>query len=191
MPRIEPLSPPYSPEQERRIAAPTTRPGTRPPPLAIFRTFARHPALQDAINSLGRFYLVPEPGTSTALSPRDREIVIARVCARCGCEYEWGAHVASFARAVGFSPEQVASTAQGGAADPVWPERDRLLLRLVDELYDGATVSDELWQALAAAWTEAQLIELLILAGWYHAICYFANGVRLEREPWAPRFPHG
>jgi len=191
MPRIEPLSPPYTPEEERRIAAPTTLPGAAPPPLAIFRTVARHPALQDAIKSLGRFYLVPEPGTSTTLSPREREIVIDRVCARCGCEYLWGVHVASFAGAVGFSPEQVAATAQGSAADPVWPERDRLLLRLVDELHDRAAVGDDLWRSLAAEWSETQLIELLILAGWYHASCYFANGVRLDCEPWAPRFPHG
>ncbi|HEV7760231.1 MAG TPA: hypothetical protein VGO78_14620 [Acidimicrobiales bacterium] len=27
---------------------------------------------------------------------RDREIVIDRTCARCGCQYEWGVHVAFF-----------------------------------------------------------------------------------------------
>jgi 4-carboxymuconolactone decarboxylase len=100
-------------------------------------------------------------------------------------------HIASFARAVGLWPEQVASTVRGGAEDPVWSQRDRLVVRLVDELHDGAAVADERWRALAGAWTQTQLLELLILAGWYHAICYVASGARMEGEPWAPHLPHG
>src|SRR5262249_44445737 len=126
MPRIEPLSPPYTPEQEARIRPYSTR-NAAVPPLAIFRTFARHPALQDAIKPLGRFNLVPDPGKSATLDERDREIVIDRVCARCGCEYEWGVHVATFARRVGLTDEQIAATARGTADDVAWPARDRLL----------------------------------------------------------------
>ena len=188
MPRIEPLLPPYTPEQEARIGA-HMRKGATVPPLAIFRTFARHPALQEALQSLGRFHLADDPGKSASLPPRDREIVIDRVCARCGCEYEWGVHVASFAKKVGLSPAQVTATVRGDADDPAWSERDRLLIRLVDDLHDGASVSDGLWQALTAQWSEMQLLELLILAGWYHAVSYLANGVQMELEPWAPRFP--
>jgi hypothetical protein len=32
-----------------------------------------------------------------SLSMRQREIVINRVTALCGCEYEWGVHIAFFA----------------------------------------------------------------------------------------------
>jgi 4-carboxymuconolactone decarboxylase len=188
MPRIEPLSPPYTPEQEARVGALMPK-GATVPPLAIFRTFARHPALQDAITSLGRFNLVPDAEKGASLAPRDREIVIDRVCARCGCEYQWGVHVASFAREVGLTAAQVIATARGGIDDPAWSERDRLLIRLVDELHDSARISDGLWPALAAQWSEEQLMELLVLAGWYHAAAYLANGVGLELEPWAARFP--
>lgn len=188
MQRIAPISPPYTPEQEARIGSFMSK-GAKVAPLAIFRTFARHPALQDAMKSLGRFYLAADAGASATLAARDREIVIDRVCARCGCEYEWGVHVASFAKKVGLTPAQVAATVRGDADDPAWSERDRLLIRLVDELHDGAAVSDPLWQALAAHWSETELLEVLILAGWYHAISYLANGVGIELESWAPRFP--
>ena len=189
MPRIEPLSPPYTPEQEARIGAYMRR-DAKVPPLAIFRTYARHPALQDAIKPLGRFHLIPEPGRSLSITLRAREIVIDRVCARCRCEYEWGVHVASFAREAGLTPEQVRATASGDANDPAWSEEhDRLLIRLVDELHDTAAVSDALWRELAMRWSETQLLELLTLAGWYHAVSYLINGVCMELEPWAPRFP--
>jgi 4-carboxymuconolactone decarboxylase len=50
-------------------------------------------------------------------------------------------------------------------------------------------VSDGHWTGLAAHWNDAQLVELLLLVGWYHAISYVANGARVEAEPWAARFP--
>jgi len=188
MPRIELLSPPYTPEQEARITPYSTR-GSAVSPLAIFRAFASHPALQDATKSLGRFHLVPEPPRSATLSQRDREIVIDRVCARCDCEYEWGVHVTTFAYRVGLTPAQVTATVRGGSDDPAWPPRDQLLIRLVDELHDTAALSDDLWRALAAEWQQAQILELLILTGWYHSVAYLVNGVRLDPEPWAARFP--
>ncbi|MGH2404354.1 MAG: hypothetical protein ACRDGN_07795 [bacterium] len=33
----------------------------------------------------------------------EREIVIQRVCARCGCDYEWGVHASIFATRAGLS----------------------------------------------------------------------------------------
>jgi len=188
MSRIEPVSPPYTPEQEARIG--TFKVGeTMVPPLAIFRTFASHPELQDAMKSLGRFYLRSGAGGAASITLRDREVVIDRVCARCGCEYEWGVHIAFFGEQVELTAPQVTATVRGDASDPAWPERDRLLIRLVDELHDDASISESLWLALAAVWSRAQLLELLILAGWYHAIAYLANGIKLDFEPWAPTFP--
>ena len=81
------------------------------------------------------------------------------------------------------------ATVRGGSDDPAWPPRDQLLIRLVDELHDTAALSDDLWRALAAEWQQAQILELLILAGWYHSVAYLVNGVRLDPEPWAARFP--
>jgi len=113
------------------------------------------------------------------------------VCARCGCEYEWGVHAAAFGVRAGLSPAQLDATVTAGPDSPLWPPRDALLVRLVDELHDTATVTDELWQALAGTFTEAQLLEALLIAGWYHAIAYVANGARVAGEEWASHFPEG
>jgi len=49
-------------------------------------------------------------------------------------------------------------------------------------------VSEALWAQLAALWSPPQLIELLMLAGWYHAISYVCNATRVPLEPWGARW---
>ena len=137
------------------------------------------------MTSLGRFVL----GRDLSLELHDRELLIDRVCARCGCEYEWAVHAISYGARAGLSPEQLTATVTGGADTSVWSARDALLIRLVDELHDTASVSDDLWSELERHWTEPQLLELLLTAGWYHAIAFIANGAHVEHEDWAPRFP--
>lgn len=75
------------------------------------------------------------------------------------------------------------------AEDAIWSGRDALLIRLVDELHDQSTVSDGLWAELAREWNVQQLLELLVLVGWYHTIAFVANAVRVQPEDWAARFP--
>ena len=126
-----------------------------------------------------------------SIDPREREIVIHRATARAGAEYEWGVHAVAFGRPLGLTDEQVVATATGRADDPAWSDRDRLLVRLVDELHDTATVSDDLWAALAREWEPPQLLELVVLAGWYRVISQVINAARIELEPWGERFPAG
>jgi alkylhydroperoxidase family enzyme len=114
--------------------------------------------------------------------------VIDRVCARCGAEYEWGVHVAAFGETAGFTPEQNKAIAHLDADNEPLTPRDRLLVQMVDELHDSATVGDALWPQLAATWSAPQLIELLMLAGWYHAISYVCNATRVPLESWGARW---
>jgi alkylhydroperoxidase family enzyme len=185
-PRIVPLDPPYDPEIAESLIK-WMPPGSRMEPLKLFRTLVRSPEISSRLRALGAGIL----GPGSLIAPRDREILIDRTAALCGCEYEWGVHAAAFGEAVGLAPEALRATAAGDAGDPAWSERDALLVRLADELHHTAHVSDELWSALAAHWDVPQLIELLIIPGAYHVIAYVANGARVAREDWAARFPEG
>ena len=182
--RIAPVEPPFASEvaDELRRWMPPNSPVE---PLRLFRTLARNVPLAGAMHPLGSFFL----SRRFALGKREREIVIDRVCARCGCEYEWGVHAAVFGAAAGLDEAALRATVRGTPSDPAWSETDRLLVRLVDELHDTARVSDDLWRALAAHWPAETLLELLALVGWYHVIAFVANGARVESEPWAQRFP--
>jgi len=180
-PRIVPLVPPHPPEVEHRLAA-MMPPGA--PPIGLFRTFVRNLPMTDAMADWGAYEL----SRRLSLPMREREILIDRTCARCGAEYEWGRHVLFFADRVGFSPEQVASLTHGAADDPCWTSRERTLIRAADALHDTADIDDGLWEELAGELTDEQILDLLLLCGWYHAISYVARAARVDLEPGAPRF---
>ncbi|WP_067831791.1 carboxymuconolactone decarboxylase family protein [Actinomadura kijaniata] len=182
MPRITPLEPPHPTDVEERLARMTPA-GTAP--IALFRTLVRNLPMAGAMSGWGRYEL----GRDLTLSLREREIVIDRTCARCGCEYEWGVHVLVFADRAGLTAPQISSLTHGGPDDGCWTdERERLLIRAVDALHDTSDVDDALWARLAAAFTEPELLDLLMLCGWYHAISFTATAARVPLEPGAPRF---
>jgi alkylhydroperoxidase family enzyme len=187
-PRVSHLAPPYAPEtQDVLDTMMPTREGIEP--LRLFRTFARDLPLSRAITGIGRFMLSGRDRGGAAFDLRTRELVIDRVTARCHCEYEWGVHVTAYAAKAGFDDEQIHSIVYGRAEDPCWTSRDGAVIAMVDVLHDTSTLGDAEYAALREHFDELQIGELLILTGWYHAISYFANGLRTEREPWAARFP--
>jgi alkylhydroperoxidase family enzyme len=177
-PRVAPLEPPYPPEVQALFAQ-VTPPGR--PPLNLFRTVARDRRLLQRLFAGGLL-------DRGRLGLAEREIVILRTCARCGSEYEWGVHVRIFAAKARLTAAQVAATARGGADDPAFAADQALLVRLVDALHDTATLSDELWDALSARWTPEQLLECVMLAGFYTKVAFLTNTFRIAAEPDAPRF---
>jgi alkylhydroperoxidase family enzyme len=155
------------------------------PPIALFRTFGKNPSMTAAMREWGGYCL----GRRLSVDMRTRELVIDRVTARCGCEYEFGVHAAFFADRVGLSRDQLRSLVFGDAGDPCWTEpRERAVIRLVDELHDTSTVAQPLWDELAALFAEGELLDLLMLAGWYHAISFVARAAQVPLESGAPTF---
>ena len=155
-------------------------------PIALFRTLAKNHELSRSMHQGQGSYLLSRRFT---VGMRIREIVIDRVCARCGCEYEFGVHAAYFADRVGLTSDQLRSLVWGGAGDECWTEpRESAAIRFVDALHDTNDVGDQQWHDLGTYFTEKQLLDLLVLAGWYHAISFVARAARVPLEDWAPTF---
>ena len=144
----------------------------------------RNLPMAEAMGGWGKYEL----SRRLSLSMRQRELVIDRVTARCGCEYEWGVHLAFFGDRVGLTADQRRLITHGSPDDPCWTSQEAALLRAVDELHDSADISDATWSALGATLSAEQTLDLLMLAGWYHAISYVANAARLSLEDGVPRF---
>jgi len=182
MSRISPVEPPYEGEVAERLGA-MMPPGV--PPIHLFRMFVKNLPMAEAMGTWGSYEL----SKRLSLSMRDREIVIDRTCARCGCEYEWGVHVTFLADRVGLTAEQITSLTHGASTDACWSShRDRVLIEACDALHETSHIDDALWERLSGELAEAELLDLLMLCGWYHAISFAANGAALPLEDGAPRF---
>jgi alkylhydroperoxidase family enzyme len=152
------------------------------PPLTLFTTMARDRRLFSKFFNAGLL-------DRGHLTIRQREIVIDRVTACCGAEYEWGVHVTAFAAKAGLTEKQIISLARGGPDDECWSEADRVLIALCDELHRECAIGDELWALLTAHYADEAILELLMLAGSYRMVSYLVNGLRLPLEAGARRFP--
>ena len=178
MSRIAPLEPPYPldiREQFDRIMRGA-------PPLTLFRVMAGHARAWDKFRAGGLLDRGP-------LSLRQREIVIDRTCALTGCEYEWGVHVATFAGPARLTEEEVRATAHAAADAPCWTVAERALIVAIDALHYRATLSDQEFDSLSAHYDNDQILEIILLCGFYHTVSYLANGLALPLEERAARFP--
>jgi len=151
-------------------------------PLNIFGVLGRHPKLLKRFNLLGGFLLnkglVPE---------REREIVILRIGWNARARYEFGQHTLIGRRCGLTDAEIVALTLP--ATDHDWSDDDRALIALADELADDDCVGDGTWQRLANRWDDAELVELLVLAGFYRMVSGFLNSAGVQLDDGVPGFP--
>ena len=182
-PRIVPVEPPYDPATEQMLRK-WMPPDTGIEPLRLFRTLAVHETLFSRMLPLGAGIL-----GHGLIEPRLRELMILRTCARCRAEYEWGVHATFFGESVGLTPAEIEATVCADAADPLWSAPERAAIRLADELFETAAVSDAAYAELKLHFTRPQILELVITAGWYHTISFVINAAGVQLEPWAARFP--
>lgn len=178
MARIEPLAEPY-PEPFARAMEALMR-GARP--LTLFTTLAKHE------RAWGKF----TAGSMLDRGPlglRERELVIDRTTARCGCEYEYGVHIHGFAEKAGIDAAQQRALVHGLADDPVWDEREAALIASVDALLDTKRLTDAQWAALSAHFLEAEVLEIVQLTAFYHGVSLICGALDLPLEEGAARFP--
>jgi len=176
--RISPVKPPFSADTQAvfdRIMPPGA------PPLALFATLAHDARLFERL----RGGSLLDKGHLTL---RQREVVIDRVTALSGSEYEWGAHVAFFGKRAGLDAAMLDSLANGSADDPCWSFEDGLLIRACDQLHAESDIDDALWSAMSRQFGEMALIEILMLAGFYRTVSYLTNALRLPLESYGTRF---
>lgn len=177
---------------ERPRIAPVTDPGeeaaallARSPgdgrPLNIFATLAHAPKMLESVQRMGGFLL-----SGKGIPPREREIVILRVGWRAGSVYEFGQHTV-IGRAAGLSDAEIARLTDDGLDG--WSDDDRLLVALADDLHADDRVADVTWTGLAQRWNETELVELLVLAGFYRLISGFLNSAGVELDPGVPGWP--
>ena len=176
--RIAPASPPLQPDMQEPIDA--IMRGA--PPLVLFMTLARDRRLFFKFFNSGLL----DRGNLTI---RQREIVIDRVTASCGAEYEWGVHVSVFAEKAGLTESADRLAGQRWTRRRLLGRRgsgpDPAVRRPPAVLHSRRRART----LLAAHHSDEAILELLMLAGTYRIVSYLVNGLRLPLEPGARRFP--
>lgn len=151
-------------------------------PLNIFAVLARHPKLLKRFNLLGGFLL-----NKGLLPARERELVILRIGWNAEAEYEFGQHTI-IGRQVGVTDEEISALTRTPASHP-WSTGDAALIAMSDELSDDDCVSDATWELLATRWSEAELVELLVVAGFYRLVSGFLNSAGVQLDEGVAGFP--
>jgi len=151
-------------------------------PLNVTKTIARHPGLIKQWSALGRFL-----ASGGLLPARERELVILRMGWRAKSIYEFGQHTI-FALQAGLSDAEIRSVTQSPESGP-WTADERTLFAMVDELVDDDCVTDETWERLSRRWGPAELVELVLLAGFYRMVSDVLNSLGVQREDGVPGWP--
>lgn len=180
--RVAPLPRPWSDADAAAIGR-WGHPAATYPPLLLTRVLQRHPALADRVRQLGEGLYV-----DGQLDGRARTIVILRTCAAIGSAYEWGGQAAFWGPLTGVAPEEADALATG---DGDWSALDGALIDAVDELEASGTLDEASWRALREHLTDEQVIEVVVVHGWYRLIATMCNALDLGLEDWMRPWPAG
>lgn len=182
--RINPMQAPYTAEALDLLKK-WTPPNCVGEPPAIFKVLFRFPDVWDRMKPLVAFVLA-----HSSLPPVEKELIILRICARCGSEYEWGMHAAGLAQKLGLSDAALRSSySPTPSPDGSLSDKQRLLMAIVDELFDAKTISGALWEQTKLVWSEKQLLEIIVSVGCYQMVAMLVNSLDLPNEQWARSFP--
>ena len=178
MPRIDPVTAPYSEALQQRFAR-LVPPGMTPP--AIFRTVARNESLfLHLVDSglLGRTGLLDR----RVLSPRLRELLILRTCVAARNDYEWHLHVDTISARMGLSEAQIADTRSAIPDAALWPDAERAAMALVDAMVQRLDVDDALYARVREHHDEPTLIEMTHLIGLYTGVAMLVALARPQSD---------
>lgn len=179
--RISPATAPFTPKIQ---AALDTLMPAGIPPLTLFTVLANDTRLFDRFMGGGLL-------DKGHLSLRQREILIHRVTAQNGSEYEWGVHAAFFADKVSLTEDQLYSIVHGTSADECWAEEaEALLLDTCDTLHAHSTLSQSSWDALSVHYTDMAILEILMVCGAYRTVSYLTNAINIPQEGFGRQFPN-
>ncbi len=180
-PRIEPIVLDDVTDDELRttLAGALTLDGR---PLNIFGVLGHHPKLLKRFNLLGGFLL-----NKGLIPERERELVILRVGWNAQAVYEFGQHTV-IGKRCGLTDDEIAALTKS-PHDHDWSAEDLALIALADDLATADCISDGTWLALSDQWSDAELVELLIVAGFYRLVSGFLNSAGVQLDDGVPGFP--
>jgi alkylhydroperoxidase family enzyme len=171
-PRVAPLAPSEWTAAHKDLVAKFARDGRVDNGLA---TLLRLPEIAEGVMP----YTIYLADTSS-LPPRHRMLLILRTAWICGSRPLWAAYAAR-ARAEGLSPAEIRRIAEGPGTTG-WDDVEATLLRLADELYRNASVTDATWQALSKGYDLFHMMDAVETVNHFTALAMLYNSFGVQPD---------
>jgi alkylhydroperoxidase family enzyme len=174
-PRLPPLTDAELDAEQEEIIAPFRKVGAD---FGVSRAFLRHPVALKAFRVwAGYVMMTPNP-----LQEREREIMALRTAWGIRCGYVWSRHM-SYAAKAGLMDEEVAALKRP-VTEHDWSEADAALIDAADALVADFFVPDDVWERLAAHFTDRQCMDAIFVVGHFVMMGMFLNtaGVPIDAD---------
>lgn len=179
-----PLLPPE--EAQKRFAESRIADAVKDPELA--RSMSRLNVLRALLNNpditVAQSGLAGALMGSKTLNHRIRELVILRTGWRTKSEYEFVQHVA-IARRLKMTEEEILGV-RNPSACKAYSDADRAVIAMADELHEKAEVTPATWAALTRTFSSAELVELIMVAGFWRMMAGFLKTAEIPLDPLDP-----
>jgi alkylhydroperoxidase family enzyme len=154
-------------------------------PVNLYKALANHPAFVGAWTEFAQS-MRADTKTPRAL----RELMILRSGQVQESEYEWAQHL-RMARKAGVREAQIEQLA-GWRTSGEFDAKERAALALLEGVTAGK-VDDPAWQAAAGVFSREEMVELVMVAGFYSMVARVLDALRVELDDdirdYAPRLP--
>ena len=125
--------------------------------------------------------------TKATTSRRLRELMILRGARISGTAYEWAHHV-PMALAAGIDQAEIDALFEGQNAD-TFSAAEKAALRLAEEMTAGPAASPDCMEALKQFYSDAEIVELTLTAGFYVCVGRVLKSLQVPLEdkfeaPW-------
>ena len=125
---------------------------------------------------------------SLELDPQLRQLAILRVAERTSAEYVLVQHRA-LAKLAGLTDQQIsAARPPNPDSTSYWSDStcyshvQKLVLAFTDEVIAGARISNPVFERIRSVLTPREIVELLLVIGWYWTACRLTTTLEIEPE---------
>lgn len=177
-PRIEPISAELKEPLKSKMAK--IFPAELPAP-ALYRTVARNESLFiDMID----MRLIGPTGllNRKTIASKLRELLILRTCVRARNDYEFNLHVQTISESMGLTQAQIEDLKRNQISEALWSDRERALVHLIDDLVGKIDVTQPVFDEARRHFSEAELVELVLLVGLYTGVAMIVALARPELD---------
>ncbi len=148
----------------------------------LMATMAHNGEVARGINRLAQATVV-----DGGVPRRQVEIAVLRMGWNCQAVYEFGQH-SLFGRDAGLTDAEIYATTRP-ISEGAWPDAERAVLGLVDDLYADDCIRDSTWAEVTEHFSAGDIVQLIAAAGCYRLICGLANSTGVELDEGVPGWP--